>query len=102
MFGCKREEIAGDRRKITIEQPGKVYCACNTVGQLEDLMGSEGSMHGGGDKFWSCIRKGISHKENVAIDGRVILTLILTKRRVDVYWIGVAHVNGRWPALCRH
>jgi hypothetical protein len=65
-------------------------------------MGWEGSMHGGGDdKFWSCIRKGIGHKENVVVDGRMILTLILKKRREDVDWIRLAHVNGRWSALCR-
>lgn len=49
VFGYKREEIAGEPRKKTSEQPGKLYCTRNRGGQLKYVMGWERGMHRGGD-----------------------------------------------------
>jgi hypothetical protein len=72
--GPKREEVAGDWRRLHNEELHKLYALPNII--WKDKMGSVYSMHGDlkvCTEIWSEKLKAKGHSEDLGVDGRIVL-----------------------------
>jgi hypothetical protein len=84
IFGPKREEVAGGWRRLHNEELHNLYTSPNMIRVIKSKrMRWEGHVMLVGEmrkyiKFWSVNPKGRDHSEDLSVDGRIMLELMLT------------------------
>jgi hypothetical protein len=116
IFGSKREEVTGDWRRLHNEKLRNLYPSPNIIRMMKSkrmlLVGHVArmcimyvcvrereiaEMH---TKCWSVNVKGKDHFEELGIDGRVIIRMVLREAGLQgVYWIHLAHDGVQWRAV---
>jgi hypothetical protein len=105
IFGPKRDEVAGEWRKLHSVELHNLYSSPDIIRQIKSRrMGWADMWHAWERReerngFWWENPKERDHLEDQGVDGSIGSVWILERLAEDIQWVQLAQDRGRWRAL---